>query len=304
MAYTNISGKKLQSKLASTLNESATSHSPALLNSNQSFAKRQLEKMGWTEGTGLGKKRDGMKSHVKIKKREDNMGLGQEKVQTKEMENVWWKDSVGGTLARLQANKKKKNDDKKSISEKKNKNKNKKDKKSKKKSKQESSSSEDSAAIKTYTDEELFEATGGARFGTKGGRRAEGKHKRTESSAELTVLEQKAKASMEWNGRGDAQVVIDKKKQKKKRKHADDDTSEDDNSNVVSPNISEEEDVERTTSSDDDKQSKKKRRKLEKKKEQLHQVSLSDDDDVATAAKKKSKKESKKKKKKSKKSDR
>ena len=301
MAYTNISGKKLQSKLASTLNESATSHSPALLNSNQSFAKRQLEKMGWTEGTGLGKKRDGMKSHVKIKKREDNMGLGQEKVQTKEMENVWWKDSVGGTLARLQANKKKKNDNKKSISEKKKKNK--KDKKSKKKSKQESSSSEDSVAIKTYTDEELFEATGGARFGTKGGRRAEGKHKRTESSAELTVLEQKAKASMEWNGRGDAQVVIDKKKQKKKRKHADDTSEGDSSSNVVSPNISEEEEVERTTS-DDDKQSKKKRRKLEKKKEQLHQVSLSDNDDVATAAKKKSKKESKKMKKKPKKSDR
>ena len=86
--------------------------------------------MGWTEGTGLGKNRDGMKDHVKVKQRTDEMGLGREKEMAKEIGNVWWKDSVGGTLARLQQQKKKKkknngNDDKK------------KRKKDKKKSKQE-----------------------------------------------------------------------------------------------------------------------------------------------------------------------
>eukprot|EP00580_Thalassiosira_gravida_P019076 CAMPEP_0201672250 /NCGR_PEP_ID=MMETSP0494-20130426/31779_1 /ASSEMBLY_ACC=CAM_ASM_000839 /TAXON_ID=420259 /ORGANISM="Thalassiosira gravida, Strain GMp14c1" /LENGTH=48 /DNA_ID= /DNA_START= /DNA_END= /DNA_ORIENTATION= len=48
MAYTDVCGKKLASKMGAILNESATSHSPALLSSQQSFAKRQLEKMGWT----------------------------------------------------------------------------------------------------------------------------------------------------------------------------------------------------------------------------------------------------------------
>ena len=74
--------------------------------------------MGWIEGTGLGKNRDGMKDHVKVKQRTDEMGLGREKEMAKEIGNVWWKDSVGGTLARLQQQKKKKkknngNDDKK-----------------------------------------------------------------------------------------------------------------------------------------------------------------------------------------------
>ena len=35
-----------------------------------------LTKMGWTEGKGLGKKEDGMATHVKVKKKNDAMGLG------------------------------------------------------------------------------------------------------------------------------------------------------------------------------------------------------------------------------------
>ena len=110
MAYTDVCGKKLAAKMGAVLNESATSHSPALLPSHQSFAKRQLEKMGWSEGTGLGKRRDGRSEHVKIKQREDEVGLGREKEKAKEMANQWWSDSVGGTLARLQQQKKKKGD--------------------------------------------------------------------------------------------------------------------------------------------------------------------------------------------------
>jgi hypothetical protein len=89
-------------------------------------------------------------------------GLGREKELAKAVGDVWWKDSVGGTLARLQSLKK--------------------DKKKKK------------AAAKTFTDQELFKATGGAV------RRAEGKWKRTESGQELAELEKKAQVSMEWNG--------------------------------------------------------------------------------------------------------
>ena len=306
MAYTNIAGKKLQSKLSSTLNESATSHSPALLSSQQSFAKRQLEKMGWTEGTGLGKNRTGRVDHVKAKQRDDNMGLGREKEKAKEMQNTWWKDSVGGTLARLQQQSK---DNKKSKKKKKDKK-----KKSKKGSKQSSgestSESRDRTSttqIKTYTDEELFEATGGARFGTKGGRRAEGKYKRTESGTELSKLEEKARASLEWNGRGSAEVVFSSKEKQKRRKRNVTNISEDNSSSSSSScNASVAEDAGQVviTANDntEDKESRKKRRKLEKKKmkvEQLHQVTMSaseKDEDLPTQ------KQSKKKKKKSKKS--
>ena len=34
-----------------------------------------LEKMGWASGNGLGRKQNGEKSHVKIKKRKNNLGM-------------------------------------------------------------------------------------------------------------------------------------------------------------------------------------------------------------------------------------
>lgn len=298
MAYTDVCGRKLQSKLGGILNESATSHSPALLSSEQSFAKRQLEKMGWTEGTGLGKNRTGMKEHVKIKKREDAMGLGREKELAKEVANVWWKDSVGGTLARLQQQKKDRK--KSSNSEKDDKKKRKKDKK--KKSKKESLSST-ASAIKTYTDEELFEATGGARFGMRAQRRAEGKWKRTESGTELAELEEKARKDMEWNGRGSAKVLIEgKTATSKKRKQLE----EEEDVKVVSPSMSDEE-LDAATG-EEEKRAKKKRRKLEKESQGLHQVSpLASDEDAEEVVpedeeskKKKHKKKSKKRSKKEK----
>lgn len=187
MAYTGLCGSKLRSKLGAVINENATSHSPALLSADISFAKRHLEKMGWKEGTGLGKRRDGLVEHVKIKQREDEMGLGRENELVRAVGDVWWKDSVGGTLAKLQAQKKKSSE-----------------KKKKKKSKKEKIRE----AVKTYTDEELFEATGGARFGMRAQRRAEAKWKRTESGSELAELEKKAEASMEWNGLGPAGVKL------------------------------------------------------------------------------------------------
>ena len=191
MAYSaDLCGSKLRGKLGAVLNESAAT---SLLSSNNSFAKRQLEKMGWTEGTGLGKRRDGMKEHIKIKQREDEMGLGREKMKAMEVADVWWKDSVGDTLAKLQK--------RKSSSTNKD---DKKEKKSKKKKKSEKERK------RHFTDEELFEATGGARFGMRAQRRAEGKWKRTESGEELLQQEKKARASMEWNGRGNAQVLISK----------------------------------------------------------------------------------------------
>lgn len=297
MAYTNVCGKKLRAKLGGTLNESAASHSPALLPASQSFAKRQLEKMGWREGTGLGKRRDGMQRHVAIKQREDEMGLGREKEKAREIGNVWWKDSVGGTLARLQQQKKNKTKEKGEDGrdgddeKKRRKDEKKREKKSKRtKSDEDGSSSISTSAIRTYTDEELFEATGGARFGMRAQRRAEGKWKRTESGSELEEMERKAKLNMEWNGRGSARAVIEEREasaaatttiatgEKRKRRSDDDE----DATATISPSISDEErdasagidaEHERRRSK---KEEKKKKRKLERESTEMHhEASLS-----------------------------
>eukprot|EP00578_Thalassiosira_sp_NH16_P019220 CAMPEP_0181098508 /NCGR_PEP_ID=MMETSP1071-20121207/12164_1 /TAXON_ID=35127 /ORGANISM="Thalassiosira sp., Strain NH16" /LENGTH=286 /DNA_ID=CAMNT_0023181109 /DNA_START=244 /DNA_END=1100 /DNA_ORIENTATION=- len=276
MAYTDVCGKKLQSKLGSHLNESASSHTPLLLPSSQSFAKRQLEKMGWTEGTGLGKNRDGMRSHVKIRKREDDLGLGREKEVARELGNVWWKDSVGGTLARLQLRQRRKNIERKDDDDdddgKGEKRRKEKKRKSKRKTREHVSSTAAAAVVphRTYTDEELFEATGGARFGMRAQRRAGGKWKRTESGNE--DLEDRARSSMEWNGRGSARVVV------ATRPPADDDNEEEGTRScttkkrklanvvevVVSPPISDGE-AKEEEEKEEGKGERKRRRKLERK---------------------------------------
>ncbi len=66
--------------------------------------------------------------------------------------------------------------------------------------------------------------------------RAKGKWKRTESGSKLTELKKKARAGMEWDGRGSAMVLI-KEKGEKKRKHA-----RDEDVHTVLPEVFEEED--------------------------------------------------------------
>lgn len=63
-----IFGKKFMSKLGGMANEEAAS-------SVSAFARRQMEKMGWKEGKGLGKEEQGVVTHVRVKKREESMGV-------------------------------------------------------------------------------------------------------------------------------------------------------------------------------------------------------------------------------------
>ena len=169
----------------------------------------------------MGKKRDGIVSHVKVKKREENIGLGVEKERTRQMgvEGMWWSSSVAGTLMKLQQQQK--SSDEKSKKKKSSKKEEKKSKK-KKKDKKETTTT----VGKIYTEEELFVATGGARFGTKGGKRSEGKWHRSERSKELKEWEKEVKGKAEWNGLGKANIVLSEntstRSSKKKRKRSSD----------------------------------------------------------------------------------
>ncbi len=196
MAYAaDLCGSKLKAKLSSTLNEAS-----AAPISSSSFAAKQMAKMGWKEGTGLGKKRDGIISHIKVKKREENMGLGVEKERTRKLgkEGMWWSSNVSETLMKLQMQ---------NLSDKKKSKKSKKDKKDKSKASKKKKKTKE-ITMKVYTDEELFEATGGARFGMRAQRRAEGKWQRTESSQHLKEWEDEVKNKIEWNGLGSAKVLL------------------------------------------------------------------------------------------------
>lgn len=216
MAYSaGLAGSKLRAKLGASLNENVSAPT-------SDFAQNQLKKMGWT-GEGLGKRRQGRASHIKVTKREDNVGLGHSDLFQDTQQ--WWKDSVSDTLAKLSSEKKKK---------------------AKRKAKE-------------YTDEELFEATGGARFGMRAQRRATGKWARTESQTEDD--EREAWERVEWNGRGNAEIKLEsdgsgEPKKKKRRKEK----------NVVESEVSTGFGDENDTSSDMKVKKKKKKDKKQKKK--------------------------------------
>lgn len=46
-----------------------------------------LTKMGWSEGTGLGAKRDGTVAPITVKKRPDSLGIG---ANRRQIEDPWW----------------------------------------------------------------------------------------------------------------------------------------------------------------------------------------------------------------------
>jgi hypothetical protein len=153
------------------------------------FAKRQLERMGWKEGNGLGKDRQGRAAPIIVKQRPDvTGGLGIEKEKVRQVQHTiqdeWWKDALGDTLSKLCDKKEKK------------KKKRKRDTSTDDKSCEEcESTTESTKRKKTFTDEELFIATGGARFGMRAGKtRNQAKWRRTEErEVELLVQHQHQK---------------------------------------------------------------------------------------------------------------
>lgn len=126
------------------------------------FAKKQMEKMGWTEGKGLGKTESGNASHIKVKKMEDNEGLGAKAAKDEKAEEdaTWWHDGFASGLAKMHKKHGKKG---------------KKDKKDKK----DKSDKKEKSRPPSY--EELFAATGGARLGMRARADQSGKFKRSET---------------------------------------------------------------------------------------------------------------------------
>ena len=193
MSVSQLYSKKTIEKMGSVLKESSGSKI-------SSFALKQMEKMGWKEGTGLGKNADGRAVHIKTTKKDGKDGLGVSADMKGEgaAEDQWWFDSYSNGMSEFkkEARKKRKRDEegvcgddvdnvdndkqknKKVKKEKKEKKKNKKEKKEAKKSK------EKSGKVSTDFDapsfEELFKATGGARLGMRARANQAGKFKRTE----------------------------------------------------------------------------------------------------------------------------
>ena len=120
-------GKKMLSKLSSSMSEVTSG-------SSETFGKKMLQKMGWSEGKGLGKSEQGVTSHVRVKKREEAVGIGADVPE--QMDDQWWYNVYNKAAAKMPGSSKKK----------------KKGKKGKKPG-------------SIPTDEELFAACGGARLG-------------------------------------------------------------------------------------------------------------------------------------------
>lgn len=168
------------------------------------FARKHMEKMGWKDGEGLGKEKQGLKSHIKVVKKLESSGLGLDestKVLQSQTEH-WWHDDFSNhlkqfkignksidSISKSKSNKKKKNkrkldetlssttyDDDDKVNDLETDDKNSSSKKSKKKSKV--TTDLPSSGPPSY--EELFKATGGARLGMRARAKQDGKHKRTE----------------------------------------------------------------------------------------------------------------------------
>ena len=133
------------------------------------FARRQMEKMGWEEGKGLGKNETGIVKHIKAVKRDDNSGLGLEEVKAAELTDNWWHDgfsknlkayssSTGGKKKKLSKKRRNKDDD-----------------------------VDGTNAPPSYA--ELFAATGGARLGMRARASQKGKILRTEGLSLTELVE-------------------------------------------------------------------------------------------------------------------
>jgi G-patch domain len=213
----DLAGSKLRRSLSKVQSSSALIHAERMSAPVSEFAQRQLEKMGWQSGTGLGKHRNGMESHIRVHRREDQQGLGQvaqASVQL-DLQNEWWKQSMHSTLSQLKPS------SPSEVDKKKKKKKQKKDRTSKNKSPSRATTPPSqlplaASSVVFPTDDELFQATGGIMFGTKGG-----------SSRKLSRLGSgHLSASSIGSVKKDTDETAKKQERRRKRNSSDDDAQD------------------------------------------------------------------------------
>ena len=152
---------KTRSRLGSQMNDSAAS-------GYSSFAKAMMEKLGWEEGKGLGKNEDGITESIKVKKMEQNAGIGAAEASLAEITDEWWRGAFDDGMKKVKDKKSSKKSKKKDKDkpDKAKSSKLKKDKKDKKdKAKKKNSKSNESSSGSAPSLEDLFKATGGSRLG-------------------------------------------------------------------------------------------------------------------------------------------
>jgi len=57
------------------------------------FAKKQMEKLGWQEGKGLGAEEDGIVDAIKLKRRVQGEGIGEDTRRVEEVNDEWWRSA-------------------------------------------------------------------------------------------------------------------------------------------------------------------------------------------------------------------
>jgi Pin2-interacting protein X1 len=195
-SHMDVVGKKRFRENASSLNEHAGS-------APSGWAEKILEKHGWTKGTGLGKKEDGMVSHIRVKKKIDQEGIGFDvSNKSQDWNQQWWLNTyksdivsktIGGKAAvSLQSDSESDSDSDSSKSEPKQK-------------------SFDSSQPSW---EDLFKATGGARLGMRARIDQPGKWNRV-SDKDVLKQEQTENRQME------SKQKKEKKEKKGKKKNSD-----------------------------------------------------------------------------------
>lgn len=229
------------------------------------FAQRQLQKMGWKEGEGLGKTSSGIKTNIKVQKKTDDKGIGCHRTNDVDLNytNSWWNDNISNTLQRLSK------DDK-----------NKKKRDRKKKKKDSSNGSNSDLNIISTPEDEIFAATGGLRIGMHHGNR-----RRVSLLSTKTTTSDKKDGDdtntnkFEWNGLDDAKIILSSSKDNKKTKEV---------------NVNDK--LESKKSKKEKKKDKKRKRKYndDDKGESSNIISSEDDEKENSKRRKKSKKEAKK----------
>jgi hypothetical protein len=86
--------KKTLRRLGAEANERVASRPSA-------FARAHLERLGWSEGDGLGRKRDGIATHIRVAKKDDTKGIGCSDREQGQFGNTWWSSGFDVALQRI-----------------------------------------------------------------------------------------------------------------------------------------------------------------------------------------------------------